>query len=222
MKKSVLWLGLAAMMSIPALSSATEESFTLPAGTELVVRLTTTLSSRATQNGDPWSGRIQEPVFAGGQEVIPAGSIVDGRVTYVKEPGKVKGVGEMRLVAETITTPDEAAKYVIVASLEDAQGAEGAKVKDKEGTIKGSTSRKSDAASVGVGAAAGAGVGAIAAGGKGALYGAGIGAAAMLIRGLFKRGKDVILPAGTELTFVLSRNALAKKAVGQPIETSSQ
>jgi len=202
--------GFVAVLLFPALSVSAEESLTLPAGSTLYVRLITTLSTRTSENGDPFSGKIIEPIIYDSVEVVPAGSILEGRVAYVKQPGKVKGVGEMRLVAETITTPDEI-RYSISAGLEEAEGAEGAKVRDEEGTIKGPASKKDDAIAAGVGAGVGAAAGAITAGGKGSLYGAGIGAAVMGVRSLFKRGKDIILPQGTELTFVIDRTTTAKR-----------
>jgi type IV secretion system protein VirB10 len=212
MTKRVYSLGVAilAVSLFPALALGAEDTLTLPAGSNLNVRLTTTLSTRTNQNGDPWMAQVVEPIISGGEEVVPTGSTVEGQVTYVKSPGRVKGVGEMRLVAESITTT-AGARYVISASLEDAQGAEGAKVKGEEGTIKGPSSKKDDAVKTGIGAGVGAGVGAIAAGGTGALYGAGIGAGVGLIRSLFKRGKDVVLPRGTDMTFVISRTTTAKR-----------
>jgi len=200
-------------LAFPATVGAQEDenSFKLAAGTTVEVRLMNTLSTRSNQEGDPFTGHIVEPIFYKGQEVIPVGSILEGRVTYAKEPGRIKGRAEMRLLAETITTPQEV-KYTIVAGLEDARGAEGAQVKDEEGTIKGAgTSKKEGAIQTGVGAGAGAAVGAIVAGGKGGLYGAGIGALAAGIRHLAKRGKDVTLPIGTELTFVISRDSIARR-----------
>lgn len=201
---------------------ATDQNITLPAGTELLVRLTTTLSTKANQNGDPWVGRVTEPIFAEGREVVPAGSTVDGRVTYVKEAGRATGTGQMRLVAETITTPAEGT-FTIVASLENAQGAEGSKVKGEEGTIEGPGKDKKGAAKeVGIGAAAGAGVGAMVHGGSGALYGAGIGVVAALVHGIVKKHNGVVLPQGTELTFVLTRTTLSKQVAPPRPETSSQ
>ncbi len=122
----------------------------------------------------------------------------------------------MRLTPEKITTPDEA-KFSISAGLQDAQGAEGAKVAGEEGTIKGSgKSKKGEAIETGVGAGAGAGVGAIADGGNGALYGAAIGAGAGLIHSIMKRHKDIVLPQGTELTFVINRTITAKRPPQTP------
>ena len=51
----------------------------------------------------------------------------------------------------------------------------------------------------------------IAHGGSGALYGAGIGAAAGLIHGALKKGKDIIVPAGLEMTFAITRDTTARR-----------
>jgi hypothetical protein len=201
---------------------AGDQNIALPVGTELLVRLTTTLSTKANENGDPWTGQVMEPIFAEGREVVPAGSTVDGRVTYVKEAGRATGRGEMRLVAETITTPQEGT-FTIVASLENAQGAEGTKMKGEEGTIEGpGKDKKGTVKEAGIDAASGAAVGAIVHGGSGALYGAGIGAVAAVIHGLVKKHKGVVLPQGTELTFVLTRASLSKQVAPPKPETPTQ
>jgi hypothetical protein len=208
MKKSRLATGLAAMIVFSTLSFASDDAITLPAGRELHVQLITTLSSKTSETGDLWTGKVVEPIFGKGGEIVPDGSTVDGHVTFVKAAGRVKDKGEMRLIVDSISTPD-ASKYNIVASLEDA---EGAKVKDKEGTMQGpGKDTKGTAEKAGVGAAAGAGVGAIAHGGTGALYGMGIGAAAGLAYGVLKKHKELILPQGCEMTFVISRDTTAKK-----------
>ena len=65
----------------------------------------------------------------------------------------------MRLVAETISTPEQGT-FTIVAQLKDAQDASGTKVKDDEGTVEGpGKSVKSAAKEAGIGAAGGAAVG---------------------------------------------------------------
>jgi len=96
--------------------------------------------------------------------------------------------------------------------MENAEGANDVKVKDEEGTIKGKgKSKNTTAEEAGIGAGAGAGVGAIDDGGTGALYGAVIGAGAAALHRLFKRHQDIVVPVGTELTFILNRAATAKK-----------
>jgi type IV secretion system protein VirB10 len=208
MNKSRFTSGLAAVLITSMLSFASEDAITLPGGSELQVQLITTLSSKTNDAGDLWTGKVVEPIFGKGGEIVPEGSTVDGHITYVKGPGRVKGKGEMRLVVDSISTPDRS-KYDIVASLKDA---EGEKVKDEEGTMQGpGKDNKGTAKDAGIGAAAGAGVGAIAHGGTGALYGMGIGALAGLARGILRKGKDIVLPQGTEMTFVISRDTTAKK-----------
>jgi type IV secretion system protein VirB10 len=201
--------GLGAILLISTVSFASEDTITLPAGKELRVELITTLSSKVNESGDLWTGKVVEPLFGKGGEIVPEGSTVDGHVTYVKGPGRVKGKGEMRLIIDSISTPD-ASKYDIVATLTDA---EGTKVKDEEGTMQGpGKDAKGTAIETGVGAAGGAALGAIVHGGTGALYGMGIGAAAGLAHGVLKKGKDIVLPQGTEMTFVIPRDTTAKKA----------
>ena len=218
--KSIHWLLLlsALILAIGPAAPAADDAIALPSGTELHVRLTTSLSTKTNQSGDPWVGRVIEPIFSGGREVVPADSTVDGHVTYVKEPGRVTGTGEMRVVADSITVPDEGT-FAIVTSLQEAESSQGAKVKDQEGTIQGPGKDKGDTAkSAGIGAGIGATAGVIAHGGTGALYGAGIGAAAGAIRGVVKKHKGVVLPPGTEMTFVLSRTSLSKQApVSHPL-----
>lgn len=210
-KPKVVLAGLLLMALCPVLAHAADDVAGLPAGSTLRIRLITTLSTRTTQTGDPWMGKVVEPIFGHGQELIPAGSTVEGRVTYIRQPGRVKGSAEMRIVAESIVTP-EAVKYTILANLEDTQGAEGAKVKGEEGTIQGPGKNTKDAATqTAAGAGVGAGVGAITAGGTGALYGAGMGVVAGVIRSLAQRHKDILLHQGTELTFVLARGATPNK-----------
>jgi type IV secretion system protein VirB10 len=208
MNNSRFAAGLVAMLVISAMSFAADDAITLPAGSELHVQLITTLSSKTNETGDLWTGKVVEPVFGKGGEIVPEGSTVDGHITYVKAPGRVKGKGEMRLIVDSISTPDSS-KYNIVASLKDASGT---KVKDEEGTMQGpGKDGKGTAVETGAGAAAGAAVGAVAHGGTGALYGAGIGAMAGLAHRILKKGKDIVLPSGTEMTFVISRDTTAKK-----------
>lgn len=204
-------VGMLAAAAFPALLLAADDAITLPAGTTIRVQLDNTLSSKANETGDRFTADVSEPVFVRGEEVIPSGSTVEGRVSMVKKPGRAKGIAEIRLTPETIRTPD-GTTYSISASLEDAQGGPGVKVKDDEGTLEGQgKSKKRTAEETGIGAGAGAGIGAIADGGAGALEGAAIGAGAAVIRNVLKRHKDIVVPSGTELSFVLSRATTAKK-----------
>jgi hypothetical protein len=214
----------------------------LPAGSLLRVRLKTTLSDKTNKQGDPFTAMLYEPVMANGEEVIPAGSILHGHVAFIKESGRVKGVAEMRLVADRIVLPDEEAHYNLAAALEEAQGADCQKVdaSSEEGTIKGcgktaKSMAKNTAIGGGVGAAAGLMVGLMNRGGcdyyygcwpssgpgvgASVLYGAGIGAGTALIYSIFKHNKHIILVQGAELTFVINRSVGPD---GQAVATATE
>jgi len=193
-----------ALLAGPALLAASElPKPVLPVGTRVSVQLISALSSSADRSGDTFTAQVEDPVFAEGMEVIPAGSTLRGHVTFVKPPGRVKGKAEMRLVADGIVLRN-GHEYAFTGQLTDSD-ASSVKVSGNEGTVQGQGKSKKEAAKEsGIGAAAGAGVGAITAGGTGALYGAGIGAVAGLIHALAKHHKDVVLQSGTELAFVLT------------------
>ena len=198
-----------------------DSDIALPSGTQLLVRLTNTLSSKGSEEGDPWAGKVEEPIFAGGEEVVPRDSTVRGRVTFVKPAGRATGRGEMRLVAETISTPEHGT-FTIVARLQGADDNNGTKLKDTEGTLEGpGKSDASVAKEAGIGAAAGAAVGSMAHGGSGALYGMAIGAMAGIIHSVAKKHQGPLLPPGTELTFVLDRTFLSKHITPPPSTNSS-
>ncbi len=200
----------------PLLLAAAGPKPVIPAGTKIDVNLITALSSSADRSGDTFAAQLQDPVFVGGEELIPAGSTLRGHVTFVKPPGRVKGKAQMRLVGDSIVTKDGHA-YAFTAEL--TNGRESAvKVKGSEGTVEGKgKSKKKAAEESGIGAAAGAGAGAIAAGGTGALYGAGIGALAGLIHTLAKHHTDVVLPTGTQLEFVLTSPGTPTKATQKAV-----
>lgn len=224
MKRLFVASGLILGILLPVIAAAQAEpvgdSFKLNAGTPFEVRLMTTVSTRTNKEGDPFSAKLVESIIYKGEDVIPVGSTLEGRITYSKEAGRITGKSEMRLLADSLTTPQDV-KYLIVASLGDARGMEGSKVKDKEGTIQGGgTSAKGGLKEAGIGTGAGAAVGGLAAGGTGALYGAGIGLLAAGIHHLTKRGKDVTLPIGTEMTFTLSRDTMLQKVEQKKPEPS--
>jgi len=211
--KPGLCLGIALLAAVltPAAYASDDDSFTIQAGTSLEVELTSTLNSKTNQTGDLFTGKVTEPIIAHGEEIVPESSTVEGHVTFMKPPGRVKGKAEMRLVLDAIKTP-EGRRYLIGAGLQDAKTPEGETVKS-EGTVEGpGKDTKHAAIESGIGAAAGAGVGAIAAGGEGALYGAAIGAVVGVVHTLAKRHPNVELPPGTDLTFLIPRAVTATKS----------
>ena len=201
----------------------------LPAGTTLHVRLETTLTSKTNKDGDKFRGIVDQPVTANGVTIIPKGSLVSGHVAFVKPSKRIKGVGQMRLVLDNITTENNT-EFQLTGSLDNAQGSPCASMAhDSEGTIKGcGKSVKAALKGAAIGGAVGAGAGATVGMGHeidcayfGACggpsfgadlgYGAAIGAGAVLIYSLFKHERTLILIQGTQLTFIVDRSVTGRK-----------
>src|SRR5262245_29972820 len=74
-----------AQQSRPRYASAqsSEQSWTLPADTVLSVQINGGLTSRTAHVGDKFTATVTVPAYVNGVAVIPAGTIVEGRVTEV-------------------------------------------------------------------------------------------------------------------------------------------
>src|SRR5574337_841538 len=131
-------------------SLARAERVFIPAGTVIHCRVAQTLTTRLNNQGDPFTATVSEPVVFDGQELIPVGAKLEGRIAYMERPGRVRGVGVMRLTPERISFPD-GRSLLLSATLLTAYGAEKAKVVGTEGTIKGPNSRLQTAEEVGGG-----------------------------------------------------------------------
>ncbi|MGE5327310.1 MAG: hypothetical protein ACM3NO_09750, partial [Deltaproteobacteria bacterium] len=96
----ILAIVLAAGLATSVSAQSADEQVSIPPNTTIETTLTTLLSAKTSQEGDPFSAEIVEPIFSKGQEVVPAGSMLEGHVAFIKEPGRVKGKAQMRLVAD--------------------------------------------------------------------------------------------------------------------------
>jgi len=199
-KRALLCLFLAVCF----VSALHAESYTVAAGTKLNCRLTQALSTKTNFQNDPFQARVSEPLYVGNSLVIPAGSVIDGRIAWLIRPGRIRGVGEMRLDIDHVTLPDGRSMSVN-AVLTNAYGAPGANVRDEEGYVKGPSSKMRDAQEVGLGMGGGGFIGLLVAGPHGAAVGVAIGGAAGLADSLRRRGADLTLPTGTQLEYQLTR-----------------
>jgi hypothetical protein len=188
-------------------SVAWPESYSVPAGTTLHCRLTQTLSTKFNSQGELFKATISEPLTLNGREVIPAGATLEGRVSWMAKPGRIKGVGQMRLSAERITL-SSGRSFPIGALLLSAYGAEGVKVSGEEGVVKGPSSRLKSLEEIGI-LAAGGGV-------TGLLFthpilGVAIGGTAGFLDRMRRRGEDLDLPQGTQLNYQLTRELVIQQ-----------
>ena len=130
------------------------EPLSVPAGTMLHCRTTQTLTTKLNFQGDAFTISVAEPVTINGRVAIPVGSTLAGRITRMERPGRIKGVGQMRLTVEQITLPD-GRSFPLGATLMTAYGADNVKVVGSEGLVKGPSSRVPDFEEIGAGTAGG-------------------------------------------------------------------
>lgn len=165
----------------------------IPADTVMIVELLSDLSTEASQQGDPFQARVLGPAEY-------EGALIDGRVTRVKRPGKVKGTAELQLSFDHIRLIDNRSADLTAQVIEVIDmGNKGAGTVDSEGGVKGKDSTSSDVKKVGAATGIGAIIGAIAGGGKGAAIGAAIGGAVGTGGVLATRGSELRLPQGQQL-----------------------
>jgi hypothetical protein len=158
---------------------------TLPAGTELDVRLSQRLSSDTAQIEDRFEATTLVDVRQNGRVIIPAGSVVRGVVTDVDDAGRLERKGKLSLSFDQIRI--NARAYPIRGTVTQAIEAGG---------------YKEDAEKIGAGAAVGAIIGGILGGVKGAITGILIGGGGVVAA---TEGEDVVLAEGTVLRMRLDQ-----------------
>ena len=195
-------LGTLASLLLAATAWA-QSGVTIPAGTALNVKLESTLTSFSNRAGDPFQGRLTQPVLVNGKTVIPAGTTVQGRVTKTSEPRRYAGKPTIAIFPEAIVLPS-GERYTLNATLVDTNAGKDTDV-NQEGQFKGPGHTNKDLWEIGGGTGAGMLIGGLAGGGKGLLIGGLIGAGATTGHWLSKRN-SATLPSGTELIMELSRS----------------
>lgn len=173
-------------------TASTVGSLSIPRDTVLVVELLNALSTDATQPGDRFQARVIEP-----REY--ASAMIEGHVSQVRRPGKVKGVAQLQLSFDQIRLGDRTANLhaqlveVLPLGRRDEPNV------DREGGVRGQDSTKDDVSKVSAATGIGAIIGAIAGGGKGAAIGAVIGGGVGTAGVMSQRGKDIRLEQGQHL-----------------------
>ena len=167
---------------------------TLASGSTLPVRITQTLDSATTQQGETFSGVVATDVIIDGLVAIPQGTPVTGRVSEVHEAAHFKGSS---LLTVELTNINRKGEHIPVTT----------EPFSKEGAGRG----KNTAEKVGGGAAVGAILGGIFGGGKGAAIGAASGGALGAGANTVTKGQQVQIPSETLIRFRLT-NAVAIRA----------
>jgi hypothetical protein len=156
---------------------------TVPAGTEISVKILNTLASNTSKVEDRVKGSVAKSVVVSEATAIPAGSELSGTVIEANESGRVKGKASIAIRFDRITVRGES------IGVQTARVAREAAQNKKDDVKKG-----------GIGAGLGAAVGGIVGGGKGAAIGAVAGGAGTVMA---TKGDEVQIAPGTIVTVLL-------------------
>jgi hypothetical protein len=160
----------------------------IPSNATLTVRMIEGVDSSKNNAGEIFHASLETPLMVDNEVVVPRGADIYVRLTDSRSSGRYRGRSELHL--ELVKMEFQGRSYPLVSSTYSVTG-----------TSRGQNTAKK----VGGGAAIGAIIGAIAGGGKGAAIGAGVGAAAGgAIQGATK-GKQVKIPAESQLDFELEQ-----------------
>ncbi|MFN2453653.1 MAG: hypothetical protein ABR577_05485 [Pyrinomonadaceae bacterium] len=188
--------------SRPVVAPVQPNYYTVGAGQTVRVRLNEQISSETARIGGRFTTTVVDPVYVNGVEVIPAGSIIGGRVTEVERAGRQSKAGSVGVSFVSLQLPNNSTR-AINGALTDLSSD---KVNsDREGQVSGRSSAKRNVVFIGGGAATGATIGAIAGGGKGAGIGAGVGAGIGAAGAIFSKGEEAKVQSGTEFGVVLNQ-----------------
>jgi type IV secretion system protein VirB10 len=206
----------AAASAQPPATQTEPPTYTVPAGTKVLLSLKSGINTKTAQQGDGVYLVSAFPVVGGSQIMIPVGVYVQGVVDRVQRPGRVKGRAQLDLHFTTMIFPNGQV-IEVPGVLNSLPGSDGPKVKDSEGTVEQAGNKGRDVGNVLKGAAIGAEGGVIggAATGdlaKGVGYGSLAGAAAGTIYTLFTRGNDIVIPSGTSVEMVLQRPLILQRS----------
>jgi hypothetical protein len=152
---------------------------TIPAGTVLPLRLTSSVGSDTSGLEDAVHATLRRTINVRGFGALPAGSAVSGYVTEAKESARVKGRARVGFRFTRLTTHGDTYRVSTSSVVRQAPG-----------------TKKKDAAKIAIPAAAGAIIGGIADGKKGAAIGTAVGGGAGTGVVLATRGQEVRLGRG--------------------------
>jgi hypothetical protein len=164
----------------------------LKAGTVIAVRIGERLSSDRSRAGDGFTATLDQPLAVDGWVIAERGAHLEGKVVQPQRTTSGTGSSDLAIVLTQLSTSDGQRVPIETETLE----------RHGQSATAGESAGK-----VAVGAVIGAAIGAIAGGGKGAGIGAGVGGAAGGGAAIATRGKGVVLPAETRITFRL-RNSI--------------
>jgi type IV secretion system protein VirB10 len=185
-----------------------KKTYTVPAGTKVLLQLRSAVNTKSAKPGDGIYLTSTFPVVVGSRVLIPAGVYVQGVVDNVVRAGRVKGRAQLNLQFSSIIFPNGTVIEIpgIINSLPGSHD----RTVDSEGKVEQNGNKGRDIANAAKIGLEGAGIGTVAGlgtghPGEGAAIGGLGGIAVGTAIALFTRGDDINIESGTPVEMVLQR-----------------
>jgi hypothetical protein len=139
--------------------AAPQSDYMVESGAHVLLRLTNSVDTKHSHDGDRIYLDTVVPVARNGRVVIPAGSHVTGTVTQTKRPGRAVGKGELYIRFDSLTLPNGVTRdFRSRLGTADTKGT----VDREEGKVTGPGNKAGDARTVAGTAGMGATIGGVA------------------------------------------------------------
>ena len=185
----------------------------LPMGTLIRTRLKGSIETATTGRNTPFRVDITDPIEHNGRVVIPAGSVLHGRITQIRGGRRIGGAAAIHLEPERITLPD-GTEYPIHAAVVDTDQYGSLRI-NSEGTLVRRDHAKETLAAMSLATGGAAAAGGVMGGPAGALVGAGVGAGVSTVWWL-KQDHQTHLPEGSLLIWSLTDAMPIESLVREP------
>jgi hypothetical protein len=219
--KGVVSFGVAVCLVFSAALPVEAQSNQLPQGTQIRLVLLNGLSTSVARNGDPFTAVVAEPVYVGGQLLLPGGSRVSGLVGSVVKPRWLsifRGQAALSLAFRSIEVDHrQIPVQMSILAIQDASAQSNGKgrkdLKVEEGqVVEAKLDIKGGAAALGLSTVGGTAVGAIF---SHVVRGLAIGLVGGTAYIIARKGQPVELPAQTALLVRLDNNVTLPTAAAR-------
>src|SRR3954454_12615269 len=139
--------------STPTLTRRPQQSddaasvLTLPSGTKVPLVLKHAITTKTAKEGDAIYAETNFPVVQDGRIAIPPGTYVQGVISKITRPGRVKGRAELLVHFTSMIFPS-GYTVLLPGAVDNVPGQENQTVKDKEGTVGGGGAKGKDVGTI--------------------------------------------------------------------------
>lgn len=95
-----------AAVSSPSTEFPATQTVTVPADTQAAISMLSGMHTQVSHVNDPVEATLVKPIYVRGHLALPAGTILEGRITQVRPAGRMHHPGKLGFRFESISLPD--------------------------------------------------------------------------------------------------------------------